>query len=553
MLCTDKTGTLTHNRMAVVALCVGDVADPARLRRWPASPGREALDDRQAHLLDTAILASAVAPVDPMERAFHDLGGTHLDMHRSSLGWALVHRYGLRPELLAVAQAWADEAAEDGLGPTIAAKGAPEAVMGLCHLDEAQRSIWTAEAHRLAEQGLRVLAVARARHEPGSHPPPQQTDTPWPESPSAFDFEWLGLVALADPLRDEVPDAVAQCRQAGIRVAMITGDHPVTALAIARQAGIDTDGGVLTGEEIERLPELELRERLRRTSVFARIVPRQKLRLVQALRDDGEVVAMTGDGVNDAPALKAAHIGIAMGRRGTDVAREAASLVLLQDDFSAIVAGLRMGRRILDNLRKAMVFIVAVHVAVAACALLPLITGGPLLLGPLHIAILELLIDPVCAIVFEGEPEEDDLMRRPPRPPSAPIISAALLRRGLWQGLACAVVTATVYTIGHRLGESPEAVRAAVFVGLVASLLTLVMSNRSLHQPWWRRVSQANPALWWVTAGAGGVMVLSLASSGARGILGFHTPEGPLITAGVAGALALLFLLEVGKGGSSAQ
>ena len=230
------------------------------------------------------------------------------------------------------------------------------------------------------------------------------------------------LIALADPLRAEVPAAIAQCRQAGIRIVMITGDHPRTALAIAREAGISS-AGVLTGSDLEQLPPPELANAVRDVNVFARVKPQQKLALVEALKQQGDVVAMTGDGVNDAPALKAAHIGVAMGQRGTDVAREAAALVLLRDDFNSIVQAIRLGRRTFANMRQAMIYTLAVHIPVVGLSLLPVIFGLPLLLTPLHIAFLELVIDPACSIVFEAEHHDGALMQQAPRRPDEPLLA----------------------------------------------------------------------------------------------------------------------------------
>ena len=327
-------------------------------------------------------------------------------------GWAdpqaagarrLVRTWPLGPQLRAMSQLWAIDG-EPAM--TVATKGAPEAVADLCHLPDAERAAVSAQAARLADRGLRVLGVAKARH---------HTQDTWPDAQHDFDFEWLGLVALADPLRPEVPQAVAQCRQAGIRVVMITGDHPGTATAIAKHAGILTAATgpgntaadeVLSGDDIDTLDDAALRERMRHTRVCARVAPVQKLRIVQALQAEGQIVAMTGDGVNDAPALKAAHVGIAMGQRGTDVARESAALVLLDDNFASITAAVRLGRRIFDNVRKSMAYVLAVHVPIAGMALLPVLFGWPALLFPMHIALLELIIDPACSIAFENEPAE---------------------------------------------------------------------------------------------------------------------------------------------------
>lgn len=553
VLCTDKTGTLTWNRMAVTDLVVMGLpvanlenpvardpaaADPPALRVWtaggagPAAPLPEAFHA----LLEAAVLASQPEPFDPMERAFHALGQEHLDPAHGHDGWELVHAWGLTPELLAMSHVWQAPGQET---PTISAKGAPEAMALLCRLSEAQAAVWQEAARQFTSSGKRVLAVARAVA------PSQTTDpgAPWPATPHGFEFQLLGLVALADPLRPEVPAAVAECRRAGVRVAMVTGDHPGTALAIAAEAGIDTSGGVLTGADIEALDEAALRERALRTSVFARVMPQQKLKLVQALKAGGEVVAMTGDGVNDAPAQKAAHIGIAMGRRGTDVAREAASLVLMEDDFGAIVKGLRMGRRILDNVRKGMVFVLAVHVPIAGLGLLPLLLGWPPLFTPVHIAFLELVIDPVCAIVFEAEGDEDDVMARAPRDPAAPIVSADLVRTGLWQGGAVLVVLAALYAGLVFSGGRAEEVRAAVFAALVGSVAGLVLANRSFSVALGVSLRRSNPALWTVMLVSAVLLGLALAVPALRSVFGFAEPSALILSLAGLTSVALLPLL----------
>ena len=292
---------------------------------------------------------------------------------------------------------------------------------------------WTAWLQRAL---VRVLGVARAAH----------SDQALPDSQRDFAFGFVGLFGLADPLRPGVVEAVRECRSAGIRVVMITGDYPATACAIARQAGLDA-GNVVTGEELVKTSDDELAKSVKGVTVFARIMPEQKLSIVNALKASGEIVAMTGDGVNDAPALKAAHIGIAMGGRGTDVAREASSIVLLDDDFGSIVKAIRLGRRIYDNLRKAMAFIFAVHVPIAGLALLPLLFGLPILFGPMHIAFLEMVIDPVCTLVFEAETEEDDVMRRSPRAPGAPLFSAPLIYWSVLQGLLAFALVAAIFVV----------------------------------------------------------------------------------------------------------
>ena len=431
VLCVDKTGTLTENRMRVAALYADnraiDVSQP--LSGSLSAP----LPDTHLELLEYAILASEIAPHDPMEQAFHCMAGAHLsETNRLHPDWRLAREYELSPQLLAMTHLW-----QSGFGPhdIVAAKGAPEAIAELCALSEILRDEIATQAAAMADQGLRVLGVAKAVHICGH---------PWPENQQAFDFQWLGLIALADPLREEVPKAVEQCLRAGIRVVMITGDHPRTAQAIARQAGIQSTG-IITGSEIISLSPDELADHAATINIFARIRPAQKLALVEALKAQGHVVAMTGDGVNDAPALKAAHIGIAMGQRGTDVAREASSLVLLKDDFDSIVQAIRMGRRTFANMRQAMIYTLAVHIPIAGLALLPVLFGLPLILAPLHIAFLELVIDPACSIVFEAEEADANLMNRPPRHSDEALLSRQHIFRGLAYGsLTTAFVFGTI-------------------------------------------------------------------------------------------------------------
>ncbi|HSB98697.1 MAG TPA: HAD-IC family P-type ATPase, partial [Burkholderiaceae bacterium] len=364
VLCVDKTGTLTENRMAVV-------------------------DTPQA-VVDIASLACEVDLFDPMEKAIVAAAGA--DALRVRAAWRLERDYPFGDDFLAVCHAWRSP---QGM-LRVAIKGAPETVLALCGRMDAIE-----EVHRAASEGLRLLAVAEAGWE-----------GPLPEDPRRYQFRFAGFVRLTDPLRASVPEAMAQCRRAGIRVVMVTGDFPGTALHIARQAGIEAPEA-LSGDDIAALDDAALAAAVRRVNVFARVRPEQKLRLVQAYRAAGEVVAMTGDGVNDAPALKAAHIGIAMGSRGTDVAREAAALVLLQDDFGSIVHTVRLGRRIYENIRNAMRYLVSVHVPIAGMSFLPMALGGPLFLLPVHVVFLEFVIDPACTLVYEAERTEAGAMERP--------------------------------------------------------------------------------------------------------------------------------------------
>ncbi|MDD2920205.1 HAD-IC family P-type ATPase, partial [Rhodoferax sp.] len=423
VLCVDKTGTLTENRMTVAELYAPDCQAQADSLAIDYGTTTE-LPECFHSLVEFSILASVTNPFDPMEKAFHRLGQHFLqDTEHLHHDWTLLQAYGLTPELRAMSHVWQ---ATEGTDHVVAAKGSPEAIVDLCHLDSAAQQRIASAVETMAARGLRVLAVARARF----------AGQDWPAIEHDFDFEFIGLLGLADPLRAGIPQAVAEARSAGIRVVMITGDYPATALAIARQAGLELAAeDLLTGDALDDLTDAELQQLMRKVRICARIAPAQKLRIVQALKAAGEVVAMTGDGVNDAPALKAAHVGVAMGGRGTDVAREAASIVLLDDNFASIVGAVRLGRRIFDNLRKSMSYILAVHVPIAGMALLPVLLGWPTVLFPLHIAFLELVIDPACSMVFENEPAESDVMQHPPRNVQQPLFGGMTLGLALLQGL----------------------------------------------------------------------------------------------------------------------
>jgi Ca2+-transporting ATPase len=541
VLCVDKTGTLTENRMTVAELYVPPpVADDALSDGHLAINYTHtlALPEHFHSLVEFSILASVIDPFDPMEKAFHRLGQHFLaDTEHLHRDWTLMQSYGLTPELRAMSHVWR---ASIGDAHVVAAKGAPEAIMDLCHLDvEAQRFVARA-VDTMAARGLRVLGVARAKF----------VGDDWPAIEHDFEFEFVGLLGLADPLRPEIPEAVQQAHAAGIRVVMITGDYPATATAIARQAGLigataeaaanTTPDWLLTGDSLAELSDLALQARIPAVTVCARIAPAQKLRIVQALKAHGSVVAMTGDGVNDAPALKAAHVGVAMGGRGTDVAREAASIVLLDDNFASIVGAVRLGRRIFDNLRKSMTYILAVHVPIAGMALLPVLLGWPTVLFPLHIAFLELVIDPACSMVFENEPAEGDVMQRPPRDVNTALFAGRTLLLALLQGLgALAVVLgATLWGAGNL---TEGAARAFSFSTLVCTNLALIFSNRSRSTSLWASLWVPNRTLWAVVGAAFGLMLLALYQPWLAGLFKFDQ-LGPVALAGALG-LGLLSMV----------
>ena len=522
VLCTDKTGTLTENCMTVAELWLpsGETV---------SMDGTPAISEGFSGLIETASRASAVEPTDPMEVALHEARGAFTPRHQPS--GTIAHSYALRPDLLAMSNVWAD-----GETLTIAAKGAPEAIADLCHLSPAQVKAMTAAVEVMATRGIRVLAVATAT--------PHGRD--WADTQHDYDYRLAGLVGLADPLRASVPAAVAQCRSAGIRVVMITGDYAATARSIARQAGI-ADGDVLTGADLALLDDATLAERLKTVTVFARIMPEQKLRIVQAFKADGEIVAMTGDGVNDAPSLKAAHIGIAMGKRGTDVAREASAMVLLEDDFGSIVQSVRLGRRIYDNIRKAMAFIFAVHVPIAGLALLPLILGFPLLFGPIHIALLEMVIDPVCALVFEAEQEEKDIMQRRPRKSTEALFSLSMIAWSLLQGGLAFAMLALVFLVESWLGMPETELRALTFFALIAEIVALILVNRSFSASLGQALTRHNAALRYVAAAIASVTALILFLPSAQALLKFGSIAWSDMALAVGLGIGLLLLLEACK------
>jgi Ca2+-transporting ATPase len=504
VLCVDKTGTLTQNRMAVEETWTPDAR----------AASADLVRARTEELLAFGVLASDRQPFDPMEKALLVSAAERAPRALASLdGWRLERVYPFTPEARATARIWRTTR---GAPLVIAAKGAPEAILARCRLDEAQRAEVLARVADLGAAALRVLAVARGTIE-------RRDDAAdgWPASLSELPLELLGLIGLADPVRASVPPALRECYRAGIRTVMITGDYPGTARSIARQVGLARPDSVVTGAELERLSDAELRTLVARSDVYARIAPEQKLRLVEAFKANGEIVAMTGDGVNDAPALKAAHIGVAMGKRGSDVAREAASLVLLEDDFASMVEAVRLGRRIYANIRKATSYIVAVHVPTAGMALLPLLLGWPLFFYPVHIVFLEFVIDPACTFAFEAEPPEADAMERPPRSSRSHLFDGRMLADSLFQGTSVLVAVAVQY--GWALAvDVPEAqARAMAFASLVLLNIGLILTNRSRSHALGAAMRTPNRALVGVVAGALAGLAIALGLEPVRDVFRF--------------------------------
>lgn len=529
VLAVDKTGTLTQNRMEVAELAAGDA-------NFIASPGTE-LSETFHLLVEFAMLATPIDPFDPMEKAIQIFG------HSQLAGTEHIHddrrpefQYELSPDILAITRVFS------GMRPAthlLATKGAPEAVADLCHLADEARFAIQSQVEAMAGRGLRVLGVAKGEWQAGS------PDALWPPSQHDFEFTFLGLVGFFDPPRPEVPAAIAECRAAGIRILMLTGDHPATARAIARLVGLSERPEVVTGVEIAALDDIGLRQRLLQVDLCARLQPEQKLRLVRVLQQAGDVVAMTGDGVNDAPALKAADVGIAMGERGTDVAREAAALVLLDDSFASIVAAIAQGRRIYDNVVKAARFVFAVHLPVIALALLPALLNWPILLLPVHIAVLELLIDPACSTVFEAEPAAADIMCRPPRPLHSNPFAAGNIGFALAQGLGIAVILLAGSALLQHLGWAEADIRISAFTALVLALFLLILANRDLTHTALHNLGGNNPLLAPMFAGVGAVLVAVLAVPFLRDVMGFAAVSMPPLLAALGLLLVCVLWMQI--------
>lgn len=526
VLCVDKTGTLTQNRMSIRKLFAdGQVFDTNASQGAP-------LPEAFHRLIEFGILASRKDPFDPMEKALRELGTRQLarteHLHDN---WSLVQEYPLSPELLALSHVWKSP---DGREIMIASKGAPEAVADLCHLDAGPLQNLMQRATEMAEEGLRVLGVAQGL-------PVGRRDLP--QNQHDFEFELLGLVGLADPIRPSVPAAIQECYSAGIRVVMITGDYPATAQSIGSQIGLRSVGEIVTGPELDRMDDDQLRRRLGEANIVARVVPEQKLRIVNALKAAGEVVAMTGDGVNDAPALKAAHIGIAMGGRGTDVAREAAGLVLLDDDFSSIVEAVRLGRRIFDNIKKAVSYIFAIHVPIAGLSLIPVFfSDWPLILLPVHIVFLELIIDPSCTLIFEAENAEPNTMTRPPRNSQERLFGWKSIWLSLLQGVSVLAIVLACFLVARSFGHSENNARGLAFAALVVANLALILTNRSWSRTIVATLREPNTALWWVLIGATVFLALTLYTPFLRDLFHFSPLHArDLAICLLAGGLSILW------------
>ncbi len=453
VLCTDKTGTLTQNRMTLAQL--SDGVNTYSLDQFE-------LPEPAVTLLNCAALASRDATADPIDNAV-------LREWKSRQAQDFIAAepvWEMPPDNERMIMAMAYNHRTNGV-TEVYCKGAPESVLKLCNPQNSD--VLHSYLQQMANEGYRILGIAIAKIQ----------GTSLPLNMEELVFSFVGFAAFYDPLRPEVPEAMKACLSAGIRPVMITGDYPLTAASIARKAGMP-EGEIITGDELQNLSNTALLSKVGKVVIFARVTPSQKIIIVNALKQSGEVVAMTGDGVNDAPALKAADIGIAMGNRGTDVAREAASLVLLDDHFASIVAGIRMGRRIFDNLQKAMAFIFAVHIPIIGLTLLPAFFPAlPILLMPIHIVFLELIIDPVCAIAFESEREEPNIMSRPSRSIKKRFFCGHEVGYAFLKGLTLLGFVIFIYLMSKAEGHSDGEVRVLAFSTLILCINIMIVSGLS--------------------------------------------------------------------------
>ena len=451
VLCVDKTGTITMNQMAVQ-------------ETW-------APEGDEHTLIEIMGLGCETDAYDPMEKAML----TYCDQHGISkddlFGGELISEYAFTNELKMMGHVWRRNGKL-----VIAAKGSAEKILTICNLSALERGNAEQKIAEMSKEGLRVIAVATAA-------PASVEDVP--SGITECSLNLCGLIGLADPPRESVKADIAECRRAGIRVVMITGDNGITAASIAKKIDMEHSDHIITGDMLNQMSDDELREAVKDVSIFSRVVPEHKMRIVKAFKENGEIVAMTGDGVNDAPALKYADIGIAMGKRGSEVSREAADLILMDDNFTTIVETVRDGRRIYDNIRKAVGYVFTIHIPIAFTSLLAPILGvapSALMLLPLHVVLLELLIDPTCSIVLERQPAETDIMSRRPRDPHAKLLSGRLLLKSMVQGFAVFAASFGIYftVLAGNPAHAPVA-RAMGLVVIMLSNLFLVQVNSSDH------------------------------------------------------------------------
>lgn len=464
VICTDKTGTITQNKMALAA-----VYEMAAEQIY--EPGRN-LSPAALELLDTAMWASEPLPFDPMEIALHEAYGSFSTKDERT-AFTLIHEYPLEGKPPMMTHVFEDKDRRR----IIAAKGAPEALIALSSLSAAEKEKVHRVIDQLAQQGYRILGVAAAAYTGNDFPPKQQD----------FSFSFKGLVAFNDPPKENIKQVMQDFYQAGVAVKIITGDNAATTRAIARSVGFRGYEQSIDGERLMQLNERELIQCVQDNQVFTRMFPEAKLRVINALKQSGAIVAMTGDGINDGPALKAAHIGIAMGKRGTEIARQAAALVLLDDDLSGMVEAIATGRKIYTNLKKAIRYIISIHIPIILSVFIPLALGWlyPNILSPVHVVFLELIMGPTCSVIYENEPMEANAMQQKPRPYGATFFSYRELGLSIIQGLIITMAVLAAYQYGLHSGYAEPATRTLVFIVLVTANILLTLVNRSFYYSIW--------------------------------------------------------------------
>lgn len=521
VLCSDKTGTITQNKMDIATLYNGT--------KVFTKDTFISSKDQLINVVITAQRASLIDSIDPMEKAIANAFGALTLQDANTV--RVLKEYPLSKEMFAMTRVLVNDSDKS---ISVSTKGAPEVILALCKLNRADAEKHLKVVNEMAEKGYRVIAVASS----------SAKDKQLPEQQSDFDFEFLGLLGFEDPIRPEVPQSIRECNEAGIKVIMITGDYPATAKSIAAQIGLNS-GVIITGDEFSKMSDAEIKDRISKANIFARVVPEQKLRIVQALKANNEIVAMTGDGVNDAPALKAAHIGIAMGNKGTDVAREASSLVLLDDNFTSIVAAIRSGRRIFDNLQKAMSYIIAIHIPIIGLTLLPaFFTGLPLLLLPLHIVFMELIIDPVCSVAFEYEQEESGIMKRKPRNPEEKFFGGKKILFSALQGLLLLIMVLSVYFLSLREGHSEQELRAIAFSALIIGNLFLILTDLSKTRSFIAVFTEKNYAVLLIASVAIIMLVLITSVPFLQDVFNMQFPGYMHFASSIIGATTLILVLE---------
>lgn len=471
VICADKTGTITQNKMELAKLFTLDTGEVVSVD----AP----MNDSQKELVTIAMWASEPIPFDPMEKALHEAYGRIAPIDQRP-HYKMIHEYPLsgKPPMMT-------HLFENSEGNRIiAAKGAPEALLATSTLTDAQKEQIKDVLTSLGQEGYRMLGVGQAIFK-GSCFPEKQQD---------FQFDVKGLVAFYDPPKDNIREVLKDFEKAGIQVKLVTGDNPATSMAIAKQIEFPGYEKSMTGEELMQLGDAELQQKVISTQVFTRMFPEAKLRIVNAIKANNEVVAMTGDGVNDGPALKASHIGIAMGKKGTEIAKQAASLILVDDDLSKMVDAIAMGRKIYGNLKKAIQYIISIHIPIILTVFIPLALGWayPAIFSPSHVILLELIMGPTCSIIYENEPMEKNTMIQKPRPFTTTFFKFKELVTSIIQGLVITLGSLSVYQYAVFEGYNESVTRTMVFMVLISSNIFLTLVNRSFYYSIWTTLKYKN-------------------------------------------------------------